>query len=376
MQVRGNDVAEAVPAPHEREWFERLPWTTMFVLSVLYWKEGDYLSFAIKSELEELGFPITVDMSLVSNLTLESALAPENFHTYTLESKHIQTTIAASILIVSVFGILAQIFMGERVGKNSYSKDDAIDAAAHRIVRKRMSWVLSMFNSGFLTIIGFYYLNQKCGFMSDLSQVSTYLSDDTWRHKDGLWSGIDNFGAVIMIYFFCFNIMELIYGSMVAPEFLDPITAWVHHPMFCLIMVTGLTGNVFPFGEMLVKNIFVPLLGAENAVVSYMQTTILPATSSIPFTAPFMIPCIEELPTFILALGSVFPSLRSDALFGFTFFILRIVFHAFLLYNCPYSIKAVFLSISMVMQLAWFGKWVTSYLPKLLKGNPSKAKSQ
>ena len=180
-------------------------------------------------------------------------------------------------------------------------------------------------------------------------------------------------GAIIMIYFFCFNVMELIYGSIVAPEFLDPVTAWVHHPMFCWIMVTGLTGNIIPFGNTFLHSVLIPILGSEHAISNYIQYTVLPYTSNELFSAPFLLSTIEELPTFILALGSVFPSLRSDIFFGSSFFMLRILFHSFLLYCCPLdSIKAVFIAMSMIMQLLWFAKWTKTYLPKLISGEKEK----
>ena len=49
------------------------------------------------------------------------------------------------------------------------------------------------------------------------------------------------------------------------------------------------------------------------------------------FTLGFCLFLPMELPTWILAIGSIYPQRRSDVLFGLTFFFTRICYHALLL---------------------------------------------
>jgi hypothetical protein len=52
------------------------------------------------------------------------------------------------------------------------------------------------------------------------------------------------------------------------------------------------------------------------------------------FTQYFVVLAIAEVPTFLLAVGSIFPSLRQDLLFGVTFFLSRILWFAVVLGVC------------------------------------------
>lgn len=92
------------------------------------------------------------------------------------------------------------------------------------------------------------------------------------------------------------------------------------------------------------------------------------------FAPAFVFMLIEEIPTFILALGSAFSVFRSDLGFGISFFLLRICYHTyFLVYGLISGVDFVvtFLFIlTLTMHLNWFYTWVIKY------GNPSKTKDQ
>jgi hypothetical protein len=76
-----------------------------------------------------------------------------------------------------------------------------------------------------------------------------------------------------------------------------------------------------------------------------------------------------EVPTTLLALGSVFPQYRTDIGFGITFFITRLIYNFYLAYRL-YSLSPggmiwrVCLSV-LCMHLYWFYKWATVYGSKL-----------
>jgi hypothetical protein len=81
-----------------------------------------------------------------------------------------------------------------------------------------------------------------------------------------------------------------------------------------------------------------------------------------------MLSCLEELPTLILGVGSIVPALRSDMGFGASFFVLRIVYHGFLMSQSLYvrvdPIQSGLFGLTMIMHFFWFKGWVVSMLGK------------
>lgn len=69
-----------------------------------------------------------------------------------------------------------------------------------------------------------------------------------------------------------------------------------------------------------------------------------------------------EVPVVVLALGHCFPDARHDLLFGLTFFIFRIAYHAYLLYKWvhihdpPYQFSPI-IAATLVLHAHWFYKW-------------------
>lgn len=82
---------------------------------------------------------------------------------------------------------------------------------------------------------------------------------------------------------------------------------------------------------------------------------------------------VLEVPTFFLSLGTMFPVLRSDLLFGAAFFTTRIVYHfALLLIHCTGDTPTFMISMSTwCMHLFWFKKWYVKYGRGLIE-SPSK----
>lgn len=198
---------------------------------------------------------------------------------------------------------------------------------------KRMSWAVSLLNSLVMSVASVFYMYMKlpAGFF----MLASY--------RTSVFHGQDNFSATICLCFGVANVMDLLLGAIFYRDRLKVLTSLVHHPMFAFIAYYSITGNFFGW-------------------------------QMSPFSQGFMWMMIEEIPTFLLALGSIFAFFRSDLLFGITFFLFRILFHG---YGTSYAILSktdtpicVFMCISMVMHVIWFKQWMDSYRrPKRSSGN-------
>lgn len=72
---------------------------------------------------------------------------------------------------------------------------------------------------------------------------------------------------------------------------------------------------------------------------------------------------IDELPTMILAMGSVFPNLRSDWLFGLSMLSVRILYHSYLAFLNLTYLPAVSVSVpSLIAYIYWFRNWSKKYV--------------
>lgn len=84
------------------------------------------------------------------------------------------------------------------------------------------------------------------------------------------------------------------------------------------------------------------------------------------FTVAFCAFLPLELPSFVLALGTIYPEYRSDIGFGATFFITRLGYHSLLLFFLL-SLKNPRLTIwpiaafALLVHAYWFSCWVRSY---------------
>lgn len=197
---------------------------------------------------------------------------------------------------------------------------------------KRMAWIVSIFNSFVTMIVGFVYLIVKVPMFKDF-----FMYGDNGRL---VYHSMDNVSVLTCLWFAMACVFDLGFGLLCYRKYLDPLTAYVHHTVFIWIMITATTGN----GGFITAEKFAP---------------------------SFLYMLVEELPTFLLGLGMVVPALRTDIGFGVTFFLLRIVYHA---YFFTYSIVCgadtvipVLYSLTMCLHLFWFYSWVTKYGSKLLK---------
>lgn len=192
---------------------------------------------------------------------------------------------------------------------------------------KKLSWCISLFNSLAATIFGFLYVTVN------------YL-----RHKDFFFMGPDPdlifysvapVDIIACIWFAVACIVDLSFGSMYYPKYIDVLTGWVHHFVYIWMMYFGITGN----------GLFV---------------------QAKPFASAFVYMLVEELPTFLMALGNVIPNLRVNLRFGISFLILRVMFHTYMIswgYFSKIHTPALCLyGLTLTLHVKWQIDWVHSYI--------------
>ncbi len=181
--------------------------------------------------------------------------------------------------------------------------------------RKRLSWVIGMVN-GFVTFLAALYHFQSVIVLHP--GILTLQADPAL-----LLHGRTNLSFSTAVIFQVGTAADLVFGTLFYREHIQLLTGWFHHALFIWVM------------------------HYVNHVQPYFANTIILAL-------------LQELPTFILALGTVFPALRADLLFGSTFFLFRICFNAIIYYYAYFALdRAMFavITTSMLMHLMWFKNW-------------------
>ena len=198
--------------------------------------------------------------------------------------------------------------------------------ASSKTVRKTRAWLLSLHISFlFGCLLAPLYLFWTVRAV----QQGTGAFDTFWRAETYVERGL-------CLYFVAFCLVDLLIGMLEYREYI----AWD----------TGiLNTSVFIF---IVLYVFLK----HNLGVFFL------------IYSPF------EVPTFILALGTVFPSWRSDLWFGVTFFAFRIVYHIFMFAYClvvatSVPAWAVWASgtLPLLFHFVWFFKWGVGQLKRARK---------
>ncbi len=145
----------------------------------------------------------------------------------------------------------------------------------------------------------------------------------------------DDVSVLLSLWFGLACVWDIVIGLVFYRSQIGFLTGWVHHIVYVWMMIGCTTGY----------GIFV---------------------TSVVYSPNFVLVLVEELPTFLLALGSIFPSLRTDLGFGVTFFALRLVYHVFMFYftirfYTLTRIPTVMFSLTLAMHLQWFSGWVKMY---------------
>lgn len=89
----------------------------------------------------------------------------------------------------------------------------------------------------------------------------------------------------------------------------------------------------------------------------------------------------NEFPTFILALGTVVPSLRNDLGFGLSFLATRVMYHGWLtaktlmLKNPPYEVRWCVV-LPMILHVWWFHAWCKGQMKRMKKSAAAEGKGE
>lgn len=176
---------------------------------------------------------------------------------------------------------------------------------------KQTSWFLTLASSLVCTLVSVPFVVQF--FCSDLDMELL---------------GIDNrFHTGFVCFFISYLILDLVLGSIYYPKRITLMTGWVHHLFYIFTLSWFLRLQI----------------------------------SSL-----FTVTSILELPTLILAAGSMVHEWRSDLLFGSTFFVLRLVAHAWMMVALKRHHRIEFMWIVALviypLHMYWFyGKWHTRW---------------
>lgn len=195
---------------------------------------------------------------------------------------------------------------------------------------KQLAWVISLLNSFVMSVSGIIYA------IVILPKIVIPLLKFDLDPMMVFHAPMTNFSAFQAMWFGIANALDLALGTLFYPKHLHILTAWVHHTIFIWVMFAASTGNTL-----------------------FYHTT--------PFYSGFAIVAIEEIPTFLLALGSIFPMLRTDLGFGISFFLLRIVYHGGFFISAFYFIHdiepmvAFLFAGTLLLHLHWFSTWQAKY---------------
>ena len=181
--------------------------------------------------------------------------------------------------------------------------------------QKSKSWIVMLLSSVVLSAFGC-----RAYFMSE--------STNSWSYNDIY--GEDFISRCVVLFFASSNVMDLILGTIYYPSQLDPLTSIFHHIFYVTFMLVLLQQN---------------------------------------YSRGFVLCFVMEVPTCLLALGSVFPQYRTDIGFGVTFFITRLMFNSYLAYRLyclsPEGMIWRVCTAVLCMHLYWFYKWATVYGSKI-----------
>lgn len=148
----------------------------------------------------------------------------------------------------------------------------------------------------------------------------------------------DDFAIYACIWFGVGCAWEVAFGYIFYRERQDLVNVYIHHGVLILTC-----------------------LGAATAS---------PTTGIEPFAAGFTLMAVEDVTSLVMALGIAFPALRSDALFGGLFFVLRILYHSIMfVYAIVLGVNRTSMglfALAMIMQIYWMQLWAKKYLHQVL----------
>lgn len=241
-----------------------------------------------------------------------SLIGRQNFEKYTLSDTDIGQAIIMFVILLAVIGV---------VSKRNITES------------KKLAWAVSLCNSFIMMNLGFLYLAAKApGIQGLFSYGYAYNNLEVVFHDKP-----SNFTTLTCLWFALANIFDLFFGFIYYRKHIDPLTGFVHHAVFIWLCFACTTGNGIFF------------------------------TIRKPFASSFLLCLVEEFPTFLLALGTLFPFFRTNNGFGLSFFLLRIVYHTYFM-TYAFHLKAdapvlVLFMMTFLLHVNWFQAWLKKYGP-------------
>lgn len=175
---------------------------------------------------------------------------------------------------------------------------------------KRRAYVLCFYVSAGSSIASLVYLPDL--FLKGF-ELTTFMAEDS----------LSRFTCVNFIVYL---MLDLVVGIMHYPKYLQLITSWIHHPAYIGLLVYA----------------------------CIQQVTLL-----------FMVALPLEIPTLVLSVGTIWPHLRSDMLFGATFLMFRIIYHVLCLSSLYFSDAPQWMwqvcALALVPHCHWFYQWLKKY---------------
>eukprot|EP01039_Chlorochromonas_danica_P002972 gene2969-3240_t len=186
---------------------------------------------------------------------------------------------------------------------------------------KSKSWIVMLISSTVLSIVGIIY-----AFYGEF--VTGWTIEFLYAQE--------SFSRSVLLFFLASNIMDIALGLLYYPKQMELLTTYFHHT-FYVAFITGLLSAGYSRG--------------------------------------FMLCFFMEIPTFFLALGTVWSSMRSDLSFGVSFLFTRLLYNAYMVYRL-YSLHyvPVIWKICLAvlgLHVFWFSKWVKGYGKKLFRKEKS-----
>lgn len=181
--------------------------------------------------------------------------------------------------------------------------------------KKSKSWIIMLLSSTILSVFGCraFYITEK---------------NNLWDFNEIY--GEDLISRFVVLFFVSSNVMDLILGTIYYPSQLDPLTSVFHHVFYVSFMMILLLHN---------------------------------------YSRGFVLCFFMEVPTSLLALGSVWPECRTDLGFGISFFITRLVYNVYLAgrlyYLSPEGHIWKVCTTVLCMHIYWFYKWIKAYGNKI-----------
>lgn len=187
------------------------------------------------------------------------------------------------------------------------------------LTKKQKAYILSIKSSLTMFLIGLYmnYFYLSSGFSQE--RFFSILEE-----KDTL-----HFGKLVVLYFASYLLMDIYVGNLEYPEYMKSISGNIHHTIYIGINLLSLHTGLYPL---------------------------------------YLLHMMSELPTFLLSIGSFDSKLRSDNLFGTTFFLTRILYHAILTYIFRENRTVLGFSLAALgLHIYWFYGWFKKYGYKMFK---------